>query len=32
VSTDEERHGWRLVEAEGGARGWVAANEARLLR
>jgi len=32
VSTDEERHGWRLVEAEGGARGWIADAEARPLR
>ena len=32
VATDDARQGWRLVQAEGGARGWVAADEARPLR
>lgn len=32
VHAEEERRGWRLVEADGGARGWVAADEARPLR
>lgn len=32
VRGEEERHGWRLVESDGGARGWVPEDEARLLR
>lgn len=32
VDAERELRGWRLVEAEGGARGWVRADEARPLR
>jgi Bacterial SH3 domain len=32
VRAEDERHGWRLVESEAGARGWVPEEEARLLR
>jgi hypothetical protein len=32
VRAEEERRGWRLVESDGGARGWVPEDEARPLR
>ena len=32
VDAERELRGWRLVESQGGARGWVRADEARPLR
>ena len=31
VRAEQERHGWRLVESEAGARGWVRAQDVRPL-
>ena len=32
VRAEESRHGWRLIESDAGARGWVPEDDARPLR